>query len=591
MSGNPGGDRDPRLESWKEIAAFFKRDLRTVIRWEKELGLPVHRHPGKSKGRVYAHAHELREWAEKPRRVAMEKALAASSGEVLANGFPGVVQNPAGASVPDILEVAPEGGQPLGRSPWPRRLSLLIAAGALAAVVGTGFALLRSHSQQPISSVAVLPFDNLGTDSDPAFSEGLTDEVTASVSSLDGIRVVGRHSAYAFQGKHDDVHDIGMQLNVEAVIEGSVQRSGDRTHVAVQLNRTRDGFTVWSQTFDGNSRDLIPIESEIASAVAQKLSPGGSSKLAAAPPDPEAHALYLQGRYLWNQRNLAAEQKSVQFMRQAIAKDPNYALAWSGLADSLMTIGNLDAGQPSAYIPEAQEAARKALRLDPNLADAHAVLGRIAAHYNDDWPAAETEYRKALALNPNYATAHQYYALGLMAHGQFDEAQQQLDLARQLDPLALVVGVDFALLRKFQRDYAGVITESQRVLQLDPNYNLGYSMLATGYYLSHRWDDWRTVDAKYPQTYPVARALVNGQTEEAKRGLLADEQRAARGEITPMVVLLEAVRAGDHKVAMDWLNRSYQNHDYWLLFMNVDPEMDPIRSEPQFQAMMQHLGV
>ncbi len=309
------------------------------------------------------------------------------------------------------------------------------------------------------------------------------------------------------------------------------------------------------------------------------------------PADPEAHALYLQGRYLWNQRNFAAEQKSVEFMQQAIAKDPNYALAWSGLADSLMTIGNLEAGQPSNYIPEAQKAARKALELDPNLAEAHAVLGRIAAHYNYDWPTAQSEYKKALVLNPNYATAHQYYALGLMAHGQFGEARQQLDLARQLDPLALIVGVDLALLDKFQRDFDGVISESQRVLQMDPNYHLGYSMLATGYYLSHRWSDWRAVDAKYPQDYPVARALVNGQTDEAKRGLLEDVQLAERREITPVVVLVEAVRAGDRKLAMEWLQRSYQNHDYWLLFMNVDPEMDPIRSEPQFQAMMQHLGV
>ncbi len=467
----------------------------------------------------------------------------------------------------------------------------MIASGLLAVIALTSWA-LRHYRRSSISSVAVLPFDSLGAESDPAFSEGLTDEVTAAISSLGGIRVPGRRSAYMFQGSHSDLQNIGSRLNVEAVVEGSVQRSGDRMHVAVQLNRTSDGFTIWSRTFDGDSRDTIGMESEIASAVAQNLSPGGNATLAGLPPaDPEAHALYLQGRYLWNQRNLAAEQKSVDFMRRAIAKDPKYALAWSGLADSLMTIGNLDAGQPSAYIPEAQGAAKKALELDPSLADAHAVLGRIAAHYNYDWPTAENEYKKAIGLNPNYATAHQYYALGLMAHGRFAEAQQQLDVARQLDPLALVVGVDVALLRKFQRNFAGVISESQRVLQLDPNYHVANSMLATGYYLSHRWDEWRALDAKDSQTYLVARALVNGQPENAKGALLTDVQLAEKGDITPEVVVLEAVRAGDHRLAMDWLQRSYQNHDYWLLFMNVDPEMDPIRSEPQFQAMMHHLGV
>jgi TolB-like protein len=579
--------------------------LRTVIRWEKELGLPVHRYPGKSKGRVYAHTNELRAWADKPRRAAIEKEAAASSGEVLAQAVPGQVANPTVGSelsspelsTPELSsredsEAAIDSRLPVAGSSRSRRLLVAIAIGMLAVLALTGFALWRSYRQQPISSVAVLPFDSLGAESDPAFSEGLTDEVAAAISSLGGIRVPGRRSAYMFQGTHGDLHNIGLRLKVEAVVEGSVQRSGDRTHVAVQLNRTSDGFTIWSRSFDGNSRDTIQMESEIASAVAQNLSHGGKSSLAVAPPaDPEAHALYLQGRYLWNQRNLAAEQKSVEFMRRAIAKDPNYALAWSGLADSLMTIGNLDAGQPSDYIPEAQGAAKKALELDPKLADAHAVLGRIAAHYNYDWPTAENEYKKAIALNPNYATAHQYYALGLMAHGRFGEAQQQLDLARELDPLALVVGVDVALLRKFQRDFAGVISESQRVLQLDPNYHVGYSMLAAGYYLSHRWDDWRAVDAKDPQSYPVARALANGRPEEAKHALLVDVQRAEKGEITPEVVVREAVRAGDHRLAMDWLQRSYQNHDYWLLFMNVDPEMDPLRAEPQFQTMMRRLGV
>ena len=591
-SGNGSADPSRKLESWKEIAAFFERDLRTVIRWEKELGLPVYRHPGKSKGRVYAHTDELHAWADKPRRAAMEKEAAASSDEVVGDPLASQVAHPTAAPPPEDSDPAIVSLPPAARSLRSRRLLVGVAIGIFALLTLIGFALWRSYRQPPISSVAVLPFDSLGADSDPAFSEGLTDEVAAAISSLGGIRVPGRRSAYMFQGTHGDLHDIGLRLNVEAVVEGSVQRSGDRTHVAVQLNRTSDGFTIWSRTFDGNSRDTIQMESEIASAVAQNLSHSGKATLVVSPPaDPEAHALYLQGRYLWNQRNLAAEQKSVEFMRRAIAKDPNYALAWSGLADSLMTIGNLDAGQPSDYIPEGQDAAMKALELNPNLADAHAVLGRIEAHYNYDWPTAENEYKKALALNPSYATAHQYYALGLMAHGRFAEAQQQLDVARQLDPLAFVVGVDVALLRKFQRDFAGVITESQRILQLDPNYHVANSMLATGYYLSHRWDDWRALDAKDFQNYPVARALASGQPEKAKRALLADVQRAEKGEITPEVVVLEAVRAGDHRLAVDWLQRSYQNHDYWLLFMNVDPEMDPIRSDPRFQAMMHQLGV
>jgi TolB-like protein/DNA-binding winged helix-turn-helix (wHTH) protein len=428
-----------------------------------------------------------------------------------------------------------------------------------------------------VASIAVLPFDNLGAASDDAFSDGLTDEVADSVSHLEGVRVTGRRSAYVFKGNHDDLHQVGARLNVDAVVEGSVQRSGDRTHVTVQLNRTRDGFTVWSQTYDGNSTDWIQIESQIASsiarALARKVSPEGP---ALAAPDPEARALYLEGRYLWNQRNFAAELKSVDLMQQAIARDPNYALAWAGLADSLAVIGNNEEVSPATYMPQAREAARKALLLDPSLAEAHAVLGMVACHYDYDWPAAEREYQTALRLNPSYASAHQYYALGLMAHGRFSEAREQLETARRLDPLALIVDVDVAVLLKFERNYDGVIAQSQRILQIDPNFQLGYSMLTTGYFCEHRWDDWRAADAKVPSASggPFVRAVVSGNTEEARRIMNQHIAEVATGQTRPYDVAWNAVRLGDRELALEWLEKSYQNRDYWLLFLNVEPEMD-----------------
>ena len=583
MGSDGNSDNDIKLQSWKEIAAFFERDLRTVIRWEKELGLPVHRYPGKAKGRVYAHISELKAWADGPRQA----AAAADGRSVLdvaeSDGNEDLQSPDDRGSGPDSPVAGPAAKGKMAR------LSAILGLAAALAVAGFGY--LRYSQSEPVTSVAVLPFDNLGGQSDPAFVEGLTDEIAASLSRLEGMRVAGRSSAYTLQGKHGDLRQVGSALNVEAVVEGSVQRSGDRTHVTVQVNRTRDGFTIWSQTFDSNSRDLIPTETEIAAAVARTLSHGANASVAApATNDPEARALYLQGRYLWNQRNLEAEQKSVEYMRQAIARDPSYAQAWSGLADSLMTIANLENVQASGYIAEARQAAHKALELAPNLADAHAVLGRIAAHYDYDWSTAEGEYKKALAVNPSYVTAHQYYALGLMSHGRFSEAQQQLDIARQIDPLALIVGVDVALLRKFQRDYDGVVRESQRVLQLDPNYKLGYSMLATGYFLTQQWDKWHAIDAKYPQN-DVTRAVANGDAALARK-LLADAvQQAERGEIPPSLLIGQAIRVGDYDLALNWLERSYQNHDYWLLFYNVDPENDPVRSDPRFQAMMKKLGV
>ena len=471
------------------------------------------------------------------------------------------------------------------------QIRLWLAVAVCAVLALAGFFRWRSLQPVPISSIAVLPFDNLSAPAfDDAFSDGLTDEVAASISHLSGVRVTGRRSAYVFKGKHDDLREIGARLNVEAVVEGSVQRSGDRSHVTVELNRTRDGFTVWSQTYDGTTADWIPIESQIAGSIARALARNVSGADTPAARDPEAHALYLEARYQWNQRNYPAELKSVDLFQQAIARDPNYALAWAGLADSLIAIGDIEEVNPAAYLPHARDAALKALQLDPSLAEAHAALGMVACHYDYDWPTAEREYKKAFELNPSYASAHQYYALGLMAHGRFAEANEQLDTARQLDPLALIVDVDLALLRKYQRDFDGVIAVSKSILERDPDYHLGYSMLAIGYFCEHRWDDFRALDAQHSQG-EYMRAVVNGRSDEIARVLRKLMEEANAGTRRPFEVASVATMKGDHSLALDWLEKSYQHHDYWLLFINVDPEYDEIRSDPRFQAIVHRLEV
>lgn len=469
--------------------------------------------------------------------------------------------------------------------------AVLVLAGAVVAVATAG---LFWWWQRPaaISSIAVLPFDNLSAPAfDDSFSDGLTDEVAASISHLEGVRVAGRRSAFIYKGRHTELPAIGSKLNVEAVVEGSVQHVGDRTHVTVQLNRTRDGFTIWSQTYDGTTADWFQVESQIANSIAHSLArevtPGTASPT---PTDPEAHALYLEARYLWNQRNFPAELKSVELLQQAITREPNYALAWAGLADSYVVIGDNEEVDPAAYIPKAREAALKALQLDPNLAEAHAVLGMVACHYDFDWPTAEREYQKAFELNPSYASAHQYYALGLMAHGRFAEAEKQLNMARQLDPLALIVDVDLALLRKYQRDFDGVISVSKSILDRDPNYHLGYSMLTVAYFCEHRYGDYVATLAKVPHDEDFARAVALGQRDEQERLLRKAMDQVQAGLRRPYDVAADAVIVGKNELALDWLEKSYQHHDYWLLFVNVDPQWDPVRSDPRFRAIMRRLG-
>jgi TolB-like protein/DNA-binding winged helix-turn-helix (wHTH) protein len=512
-------------------------------------------------------------------------------GPILSQTLEPVVQDEAPAADTESRDFTAR--YEIGFTPARKRGSqvrLWLAVAILAVMGSTGFFLWRWRRPAPISSIAILPFDNLSAPAfNDAFSDGLTDEIAASISHLDGVRVAGRRSAYVFKGKHDDLREIGSRLNVEAVVEGSVQRAADRTHVTVELNRTRDGFTIWSQTYDGTTNDWMQIESQIAGSIARALARKLSPRNAPAR-DPEAHALYLEARYLWNQRNFPAELKSVDLLQQAIARDPNYALAWAGLADSLIAIGDVEEVDPAGYLPRARDAALKALQLDPSLAEAHAALGMVACHYDYDWPTAEREYKKAIDLNPSYASAHQYYALGLMAHGRFAEAEAQLNIARRLDPLALIVDVDLALLRKFQRDFDGVIAVSKSILQRDPNYHLGYSMLTTGYLCERRWDDWRAADAKHPQA-EFQRAIVNGSPDEIERVLRKLTDQAKAGARRPYDVAFFAVLKGDRSLTLDWLEKSYQHHDYWMLFINVDPEYDAIRSDPRFQSIVHHLGV
>ncbi len=469
-------------------------------------------------------------------------------------------------------------------------LALAVAAVIVGAVAAAGLFRRREHPA-PISSIAVLPFDNLSSAAfDDAFSDGLTDEIAASVSHLAGVRVAGRRSAYAFKGQHTDLRAIGSQLSVEAVVEGSVQRIGDRSHVTVELNRTRDGFTVWSQTYDGTTADWIQIESQIAGSIARALAKDVSPANAPVARDPEAHALYLEARYFWSRRTYPDELKSVDLLQQALARDPNYALAWSGLADSLISIGDVEEVNPAAYLPRARDAALKALQLDPTLAEAHAALGMVACHYDYDWPTAEREYKKAFALNPSYASAHQYYALGLMAHGRLAEAEAQLAIARRLDPLAYIVDVDLAMVRKYQRDYDGVISVSKGIIDRDPKFLLAYNMLTTGYYLEKRWDDYLAADAKRPMD-DVTRDLARGHNKEALHDLQATISQARAGLARPSSVVHDAIRLGNRDLTLEWLEKSYEHHDYWELFINVDPEFDFVRSEPRFQELVRKLGV
>jgi TolB-like protein/Tfp pilus assembly protein PilF len=394
---------DSRLDSWKEIAAYLGREVRTVQLWEKGEGLPIHRHQHSRQGSVYAFKPELDAWraARKP--------------------------------------VAPEEPLPNRRK---RRTVALWAASALAVLAVASFVIWRTHraSGETISSVVVLPFADFSPHQDlEYFGDGLTEEIIDALSRVPNLRVVARTSAFAFKGAGKDIREIGKQLNVGGVIEGSVQEFSGQVRITVQLNRVSDGTHLWSRKYDRPLRDVFAIQNEISQAIANELR--GNAIVRTAPTtNAEAYRLYEEGRYFFNQfQPPESNQKAIERYQKAIQLDPNFALAYAGLSEAYAYLAENFVSPPREVMPKAKEAAEKAVALDPNSAQTHTALAAVKLDYDWDRDGAAKELDRALQLNPGSAWAQHWYAHSLEAQGRFDEATKQLRSALELDPLSIPI--------------------------------------------------------------------------------------------------------------------------------------------------------
>jgi TolB-like protein/Flp pilus assembly protein TadD len=458
------------------------------------------------------------------------------------------------------------------------------------------------------NSIAVLPFVNLSTEPDSDyFSDGLTEELTHGLTRLEGLRVVAWRSAAHWKDRQQDLREIGRQLNVSSLVVGTVRRSGARLRVIAQLVDVCSGQYLWSETYERQVEDLFAIQEEISASIVRSLklrlaAPAAGAGLPSAR-NIDIYDLYLRGRYHWNKRTQDGLDKAIQLFEQVIELDPQFAPAYSGLADALSLRVDFGMGPltPRQTMPRAKAAAFRAIELDPTLAEAHTSLGSITGLHEWKWAEAEHYYRRAIELNPSYATAHHWYGCDyLMLMGRFDEALREMETARRLDPLSPAVNESLAYVLLVARRYDEALEKQLELQELDPFYYKAYTGIGRTY----------IQQGLYPQAIEMlskGRSLagdvpfvlgalgqayaLDGREPEA-RAILATLEAMSQARYVPANTLaLIHCGLGENARALDWLEEGYQRAELPLSALGVHPAYDALRGEPRFRALLKKIGV
>ena len=451
-------------------------------------------------------------------------------------------------------------------------------------------------------SLAVLPFANLSHDPDNAyFAAGIQDEIITRLAKIGELKVVSCLSTQRFKSSPDDLPAIAKELGVANVLQGSVQRSPDAVRVNVQLVGAETDTHLWADTFDRKLTDVFQIESDIAKTIAEKLQAkltGSEERAISMQPtaDVEAHQLYLKGRYLWNRRTAENLEKALNYFQQAADKDPNYALAYSGIADTCALFSVYGAGAPQEYLPRAKAAAEKAVELDDSLAEAHASLGLV---YNSYFRGAESarEFDRSIQLDPNYATAHHWYGrLTLVMQGKLDHALVEVKRAYELDPVSPIIHTDVGAVYLMARRYDEAIEQLRGTVQMDPEFYWAHRFL--GMALDLKGDTTGAL-AEFTKAFqlnddPAGLGFIGhaqarmGHEKEARARLDQMNDAAKRRYVAPYAFALIHLALGDKDQALDWLEKAAQERGLtYFNFIKVDPFLDPLRGDPRFEAVMQ----
>jgi TolB-like protein/Flp pilus assembly protein TadD len=470
---------------------------------------------------------------------------------------------------------------------------------------GANFSRIRS-AEAPPKSIAVLPFDNLSRDPENAyFSEGIQDEILTRLAKTAELKVISRTSTQRFKSSPDNLPQIAQQLGVENILEGSVQKPGDQVRVNVQLIHAATDTHLWAETYDRKLTDVFAVESEIAKAIAERLKAnltGTAEHVLASRPteNPEAHQLYMKGRYFWNKRTTENLKKAIDYFEQAIGKDPAYALAYSGLADVHAVLPYYAATPPKDDAQKALAAARKAVELDESLAEAHTSLAN-ALVLNLQFSASLPEFERAIEQNPNYATAHHWYGEQLQNEGQFDEAVAELRRAQELDPLSLVINCVLGSTLAVAGRNDEAMEQLRKTMEMDPTFDL------TPWFLGQVYEDkGQLVEAitqyeKATQLNPdpavqasLARAYALAGRKQEARKILESLTTASRQRYIPAYSLAVIyLSLGDKEETLRLLEKSYEDRapfDTGVFgSVKVDRRLDPLRGEPRFEALVRKM--
>jgi len=584
----PTDIRADRLDSWKEIAVYLNRDVRTVQRWEKKEALPVHRHQHEKLGTVYAYKSELDAWWR-----SSESKIAAD------DAVPAAAEDDSAALDPtEEFEMVGDPGEP--KAWWQRRWVWAVAAVAL---IVAGLIVWKFIPRPPHTArILVLPLDNLSGDPQQAyFSTGMTEEIIAELAKLNPaeLGVIARKTAERYPGR--PIEQMRKELDVDYVVEGSVFRAGDRVRITAQLIRTEDQTHLWAKSYESDLRDVIGVQREVANEIAHEVSVHARSVPQAPKVNPEAYDAFLRGRYFWNKRGPDTLRKSMAYFEEAIQKDPNYAPAYAGLADGFALLGSTQNGAlpPNIAFPKAQAAAEKALALDDTVAEAHASLGYIRLVYDRDPAAAKKEFDRAIELDPHYATAHQWLGLYYVITGEPEKAIESVERASKEDPLSLAVNISLAEAYYFSRQYDKAIEHARTALELDEHSALAHYNLGRAYEQKRLYPEAiaefekARLDAPVPATLvPLAHAYaISGKQVEA-RAALKELERLATTQYVPALyygVIYTGLNDRDH--AFEALERAYDEHCDYLVFLDRDPMADTLRPDPRFAALVQKLAL
>jgi TolB-like protein/DNA-binding winged helix-turn-helix (wHTH) protein/tetratricopeptide (TPR) repeat protein len=464
----------------------------------------------------------------------------------------------------------------------------------------------RYHPSLVIRSLAVLPLESLSSDaSQEYFADGMTDELISDLGQISALRVISRTSVMGYKHARKPLPQIARDLNVDAVVEGTVLRSGEQVRITAQLIEAPTDKHLWSQSYQGELRDTLALQSQVARAIADQirinLSPREQTALNNVKVvNPQAYQSFLKGRFFWNKRTADGLKVALAYFNQAIEEDPKYAQAHSGLADTYSLLGDWQYAvmTPKEALPKAKAAAIKALELDSALGEAHNSLAFCLDGFDWDFESAGKEFQRAIELNPGYATAHHWYAWHLSLLGRYDEAIAEMRKAQDLDPLSLIINADFAELLVLAHSYDESIRQSRKTIEMEPNFALAHNQLAQAYLQKHMNDEAVAELQKAAQLSGgsatvlanLARAYAaSGKKSEAIRILndLRKQSTAAYSHAPEIAVIYAAL--GDSDQAMNWLEKGYEERFNPGVLLR--PGLDPLRSNPRFQGLTRRVGL